>query len=269
MVYGIVSLINFAHGEIMMVGGYVCIVLIPIISAAGLPIWTCIIGAVILVSLLGVVIEKIAYKPLRNSPRISALITAIGVSLFLQNLFMLIFSPSSQPFPSLFNVTLPSIGGFSISFNTVITIIVTIVLMLGLQIFIKNTRIGKAMRAVAQDTDAARLMGININTTISVTFAIGSGLAAVAAALYACEYPLINPYIGTFLGIKAFIAAVLGGIGIIPGAMLGGVMLGIAESLTKAYISSQLADAVVYGILIIVLLFKPSGIMGKNQGEKV
>ncbi|MDP4152403.1 MAG: branched-chain amino acid ABC transporter permease [Bacillota bacterium] len=269
MVYGIVQLINFAHGDIIMVGGYICIMLIPILAQFGIPAWISVFGAVVLCAILGVLIEIVAYKPLRNSPRMSALITAIGVSLFLENLFMLLFSPDPRNVPQMFNVTMPSIGGFNLSFPTLITIIVSVLIMIGLQVFIKKTKIGKAMRAVSEDTDTARLMGVNVNATISITFAIGSGLAAVATVLYASAYPQIDPLMGSFIGIKAFIAAVLGGIGLIPGAMVGGIVLGVAESLAKAYISSQLADAVVYGILIIVLLVKPSGILGKNRSEKV
>ena len=270
MVYGIVKLINFAHGDIIMVGSYVCLMAIPILSAAGLPLWLCAVGAALFCAILGVVIERVAYKPLRNSPRISALITAIGVSLLLQNVFMLLFTATPKPFPAIFtggNVTLG--GGFTVSFITLLTILVAVVLMVLLQLFIKRTKIGKGMRAVSEDAGAAQLMGISVNTTISVTFAIGSALAAVAAVLYSSAYPMIDPYMGSFLGIKAFVAAVLGGIGSIPGAMVGGLAMGVVESLTKAYISSQMADAVVFLILIVVLLVKPTGIMGKNIGEKV
>lgn len=269
MVYGIVMLINFAHGEIIMVGAYVALMSVPMLSSLGLPEWLCIIISVIVCSVLGVIIERIAYKPLRNSPRLSILITAIGVSLLLQNVFMLIFTATPRPFSSVFNLPPIKFADFHISFVTISTIIITIVLMVVVQLFVSKTKMGKAMRAVSEDAGAAQLVGININTTISITFAIGSGLAAVASVMYSSAYPQINPYMGSMLGLKAFIAAVLGGIGVIPGAILGGFAMGIIESLTKAYISSQLADAVVFGILIVVLLFKPSGIMGKNIGEKV
>ncbi len=269
MVYGIVKLINFAHGDFIMVGAYVSLFSIPLLLGMGLPAWLCVIFAVVTCSLLGVVTERVAYKPLRNSPRITALITAIAVSLLLQNLFMLIFSSSPKPFPAVFDKNQFNLGGVQFSGVTVITIVVSIVTMLALQMFVKNTKTGKAMRAVSEDGGASILMGINSNTTISVTFAIGSGLAAIAAVMYCSAYPLVDPYMGSMLGLKAFIAAVLGGIGIIPGAMLGGFVIGLVESMTKAYISSQLADAVVFGILIIVLLVKPTGILGKNVGEKV
>lgn len=252
-----------------MVGAYVSLFSIPLLLGMGLPAWLCVIFAVVTCSLLGVVTERVAYKPLRNSPRITALITAIAVSLLLQNLFMLIFSSSPKPFPAVFDKNQFNLGGVQFSGVTVITIVVSIVTMLALQMFVKNTKTGKAMRAVSEDGGASILMGINSNTTISVTFAIGSGLAAIAAVMYCSAYPLVDPYMGSMLGLKAFIAAVLGGIGIIPGAMLGGFVIGLVESMTKAYISSQLADAVVFGILIIVLLVKPTGILGKNVGEKV
>lgn len=269
MVYGIVKLINFAHGEIIMVGAYVALISVPMLSSLGLPVWLCIVISVVVCSLLGVIIERIAYKPLRSSPKLSILITAIGVSLLLQNIFMLIFTATPRPFSSVFNLPPIKFNEFNISFVTIATIVITIVLMIIVQLFINKTKMGKAMRAVSEDAGAAQLVGINLNTTVSITFAIGSALAAVASVMYASAYPQINPYMGSMLGLKAFIAAVFGGIGVIPGAILGGVAMGVIESLTKAYISSQLADAVVFGILIIVLLFKPSGIMGKNVGEKV
>ena len=300
MVYGIVKLINFAHGDIMMVGAYMAITATTGLIAAGLPLWLCILFAVLCCAVFGMLIERIAYRPLRESHfnlaifkkftdfltrhtkyrpkerksgRISALITAIGVSLFLQNLFMIIFSPNPKPFPNIFNVGDWEIpfgeSVIKIPFITWFTILVTVLLMIGLQAFIKNARSGKAMRAVSEDPGAASLMGINVNRTISITFALGSALAAVAAVLYVSAYPRVDPYMGSLLGLKAFVAAVLGGIGVIPGAMLGGFLLGIVEVLTKGYISSQLSDAVVFGILILVLLVKPSGILGKNVREKV
>lgn len=269
MVYGIVKLINFAHGDFIMVGAYVSLFSIPLLLSMGLPAWLCVVFAVAACSLLGVLTERVAYKPLRNSPRITALITAIAVSLLLENLFMLVFSSSPKPFPAVFDKNQFNWGGVQFSGVTVFTIVVSVITMLALQMFVKNTKMGKAMRAVSEDSGASILMGINSNTTISVTFAIGSGLAAIAAVMYCSAYPLADPYMGSMLGLKAFIAAVLGGIGIIPGAMLGGFVIGLVESMTKAYISSQLADAVVFSILIIVLLVKPTGILGKNVGEKV
>lgn len=269
MVYGIIMLINFAHGDVIMVGAYVSLISIPFFVSAGLPVWLCTIVSVIACSALGVLMEKVAYKPLRNAPRLCSLITAIGMSLFLENLFVLIFTPNVRPFPTIFDVEPVIVGGVQISSITILTIAVSLILMIALSIFIKGTKMGTAMRAVSEDDGAAKLMGINVNVTISITFAIGSALAAVGSVFYSSAYPMVEPYMGSMLGLKAFIAAVLGGIGSIPGAMLGGIIMGIVESLTKAYISSQLADAVVFGILIIVLLVKPSGLFGKNIKEKV
>ena len=265
MVYGIVKLINFAHGDILMIGAYSTYFLIN----SGVPIWASVILSMVICAVIGVVIERLAYKPLRRAPRISALITAIAVSLFLQNLFMILFKPDGRPFPNLVNFKAINIGNVKIEGLTILTIVVSTVLMIALHLFITRTKTGKSMRAVSQDRDAAMLMGINTDKTISITFAIGSALAAVGGILFSMAYPLIDPYMGTMPGLKAFIAAVLGGIGVIPGAMFGGIIMGIAESFTKAYISSQLSDAVVFGILIIVLIVKPSGIFGKNTREKV
>ncbi len=269
MVYGIIKLINFAHGDFIMVGGYMAVFSIPVLVSAGLPAWLCVFLAVAVCALIGVVTERVAYKPLRQAPRICVLITAIAMSLFLENLFLLLFTSSPRSVPTIFNIPAVTVGSIQVEGKTVLTIALSVVLMILLQLFVKGTKMGKAMRAVSEDTQAAVLMGINANTTISVTFAIGSALAAVAAIMYCSAYPVVEPYMGSMLGLKAFIAAVLGGIGIIPGAMLGGFVIGIAESLTKMYISSQLADAVVFGILILVLLVKPTGILGKNVGEKV
>ena len=268
MVYGIVKLINFAHGDIIMVGAYAAYVLLVM---CGMPLWVAVLGSVVFCALAGVLIERVAYRRLRvkEAPRISLLITAIGVSIFLQNLFQLIFSSSGKSFPTVFNYAPIMVGDRQISMVSIITIVTTVVLMVLLQLLVKRTRLGKAMRAVSEDAGAAKLMGINTDGTVAWTFAIGSGLAAVGAVLYSASYPLIDPYMGSMLGLKAFVAAVLGGIGSIPGAMIGGLIMGIAESLTKGYIDSTVADAVVFGILIIVLLFKPSGIMGKNVREKV
>lgn len=269
MVYGIAQLINFAHGDIIMVGAYISLFSIPAFTRMGLPVWLTMIPAVIVCVLLGMFTERVAYRPLRNSPRISNLITAIGVSLFLENLFMKLFTPNTRPFPKVFTQPPITFAGLHLNFGTVVTIIVTIILSVGLQYFMKKTKYGKAMLATSEDYGAARLVGINVDHTIQLTFAIGSGLAAVAAVLYVASYPQVQPLMGSMPGIKAFIAAVLGGIGILPGAVLGGFILGIVESLTRAYISSQLADAFVFAILIIVLLVKPTGILGKNVREKV
>lgn len=269
MVYGIAQLINFAHGDIIMVGAYVSLFSIPMFTKIGLPVWLTMVPAIIVCILLGMLTERVAYRPLRNSPRISNLITAIGVSLLLENSFMKIFTPNTRPFPKVFTQPPILIGDLHLNFGTVVTILVTLILSIALQYFMKKTKYGKAMLATSEDYGAAKLVGINVDHTIQLTFAIGSGLAAVAAVLYVAAYPQVQPLMGSMPGIKAFIAAVLGGIGILPGAVLGGFILGIVESLTRAYISSQLADAIVFSILIIVLLVKPTGILGKNMREKV
>ena len=266
MVYGIIKLINFAHGDIIMVGAYTAV--ITLVSLNWSPV-AALIAAIVVCVLLGLTIERVAYKPLRSSPRISSLITAIGVSMLLQNAALLLFGAQPRPFPIVLKVEPLRFGGLQISFITLLTLGVTALLMIGLQAFVHNSKPGKAMRAASEDYATAQLMGINVNNTISLTFAIGSALAAIGAYLYVMAYPAVSPTMGSLPGLKAFIAAVLGGIGIIPGAMLGAFVLGIAESLAKAYISSQMSDAVVYFILILVLLFKPTGLMGKPSGEKV
>lgn len=265
MVYGIVRLINFAHGEIIMLGAYATWYLM---VRAGANAWVAILFAIVFCAAVGMLIEKVAYKPLRKSARISLLITAIGISLFLQNAIQLLFSADTRMFQSVVSGTI-TIGGHNFSMVTLVTIVVSIVLMVALTLLVNKTKIGKAMRAVSQDRDAAQLMGIDVNMTISFTFAIGSALAAIAAVLYCCAYSQIKPTMGSMFGLKAFVAAVLGGIGSIPGAVLGGFLIGVSESLTKGYISSQLSDAVVFGILIVVLLIRPSGILGSNVNEKV
>ncbi|MEG0305385.1 MAG: branched-chain amino acid ABC transporter permease [Oscillospiraceae bacterium] len=268
MVYGIVQLINFAHGDIIMVGSYVTFVFF---ITMGMPLWAAALIAVAACALFGVFIEKVAYQRLLDigAPRISLLITAIGVSIFLQNLFQVLFSSSGKSIPNV----LPSfpifIGDLQVSSVTVITVGVSVILMIALQLLVKKTKMGKAMRATSEDAGAAQLMGINPKNTIAFTFAIGSALAAVGAVLYCGAYAQITPFMGGMLGLKAFVAAVLGGIGSIPGAMIGGYMIAIAESLTKALGGSQITDAVVFGILIIVLLVKPTGLLGKNVKEKV
>ncbi len=269
MVYGIAKLINFAHGDILMVGSYIALFSLPVVRNLGLPIWFVVIPAVIISAILGVVIEMIAYRPLRDSPRIANLITAIGVSILLQNLAMKFIATGATPFPKVFDKGPLVIGGISINFTIVITVIVTFVLFGVLNFFMTKTKHGKAMLAVSEDYEAAQLVGVNVNRTISLTFAIGSGLAAVGSVLYLASYPQVEPLMGSMLGIKAFVAAVLGGIGVLHGAVIGGLILGIVEALTKSYISSQLGDAFVFGILILVLLIKPTGIFGKNTREKV
>lgn len=265
MVYGIVKLINFAHGDIIMVASYVTWWMI---TSLKLPVWVAILCAVAFSAGFGMLIEKVAYKPLRKSARISLLITAIGISLLLQNLAQLIFSADPRMFANFLEGEV-ALGSMSLPLKTVVTIGVTVVLMVGLTLLVNYTKLGKAMRAVSEDNAAAQLMGINVNTTISFTFGLGSALAAVAAVLYCCSYSMISPTMGSMLGLKAFVAAVLGGIGSLPGAMVGGVCVGLVEALTKGYISSQLADAFVFGILILVLLIKPTGILGRKVSEKV
>ena len=248
MVYGIAQLINFAHGDIIMVGSYLVLILLNQGIALPIAIAVSIFGCVI----LGVVIEKIAYKPLRHASRISLLITAIGVSYLLQNLCQLIMGANPMSFPTIITMAPIKLGPLTITGNMAITLGVSIILMVALDQFVKKTKLGKAMRATSEDSEAASLMGINVNKTISITFAIGSALAAIAGILWASNYPQIKPTMGSFPGIKAFIAAVIGGIGIIPGAVLGGFILGIVETFTKAYLSTQFADGLVFIILILL-----------------
>ena len=268
MVYGIIKLINFAHGDIMMFGAYFGF-LFATIFPFQLPLLAIIAMSMILAALMGIIIEKAAYKKLRNAPRISALITAIGVSLLLQNLALLIFKPEPKKMPSLISTNKIFILGLDIPTLTVYTISISISVMVMLTLFIHKTKPGKAMRAVSQDADAAKLMGINSNKTISLTFAIGSALGALGGIFYSLAYSQVYPTLGVMPGLKAFVAAVLGGIGNIGGAMLGGYLIGAIETFTNGYISTRWADAIVFGILIIVLLVKPSGILGKHVKEKV
>ena len=268
MVYGIAKMLNFANGDIIMVGSYVVYIAV---SSLGLnPILSVVISAIACL-VLGVVIEKVAYKPLRHASKLAVLITAIGVSYFLENAALLIFGADTRSFTNV--VTLPALklagGALTISGTTIVTFLACVVIMAALMLFIKKTKAGQAMLAVSEDKDAAQLMGVNVNATISLTFAIGSGLAAVAGVLFCSAYPTLTPYTGAMPGIKAFTAAVFGGIGSIPGALIGGILLGVIEILGRAYISSQLSDAIVFAVLIIVLLVKPSGILGKQVHEKV
>ena len=269
MVYGIAKMLNFAHGDIIMVGAYIALLSM---TQAGMPPAAAVLAAVVVCTVLGVVIEKIAYKPLRNaSSSLAVLITAIGVSYLLQNLALLIFGANPQTFSSVITwkgITLAG-GSLSISGVTIVTIAVCIVIMIALVAFVQKTKPGQAMRAVSEDKGAAQLMGINVNGTIALTFAIGSALAAIAGVLLCSAYPSLTPYTGAMPGIKAFVAAVFGGIGSIQGAFIGGLLLGIIEILGRAYISSQMADALVFAVLIIVLLVKPTGLLGKQIQEKV
>lgn len=268
MVYGIAKMLNFAHGDVIMIGSYV---VFTAVSTMGMNPMLAIIISVIFCAVLGMVIERVAYKPLRTATPLAVLITAIGVSYLLQNVALLIFGASPKSFTSV--VTVPPLklagGALIISGETIVTIVLCIVIMIGLMLFIKKSKSGQAMLAVSEDRGAATLMGVNVNKTIAMTFAIGSGLAAIAGVLLCSAYPTLTPYTGSMPGIKAFVAAVFGGIGSVPGAFIGGILLGIIENLAKAYISSQMADAIVFGVLIIVLLVKPTGILGKKISEKV
>lgn len=268
MVYGIAKMLNFAHGDVIMVGAYISFCTT---SYLGLSPLVSVLLAIVVCTGLGIVIERLAYKPLRQAPALAVLITAIGVSYFLQNAALLIWGSSSKTFSSV-------VGDWSIKlFNdqltitgvTIVTVLACVVIMAALTLFTTKTKLGTAMRAVSEDKGAAQLMGISVNSTISLTFAIGSGLAAIAGVLLCSAYPMLMPTTGSMPGIKAFTAAVFGGIGSIPGAMIGGILLGIIEIFAKAYISTQLSDAVVFAVLIVVLLVKPDGLLGKRVSEKV
>ena len=268
MVYGIAKMLNFAHGDVIMVGAYAsyCVT-----SYLGLPALVSILVAIVVCTTLGILIEGLAYKPLRGTPSLAVLITAIGVSYFLQNAAQLIFGSAPKNFKSIIAMKALNLfdGGLTITGEVLVTIVVCVAIMVGLTLFTSKTRMGKAMRAVSEDRAAAQLMGINVNQTISITFAIGSALAAVAGVLLCSTVPTLMPTTGAMPGIRAFTAAVFGGIGSIPGAMLGGILLGIIETFSKAYISTQFSDAIVFSVLIIILLVKPAGLLGKQIQEKV
>ena len=268
MVYGIAKMLNFAHGDVIMIGAYVAFIAL---YRAGLPLIVALLFSVIVCTLLGVIIERLAYKPLRQASSLAVLITAIGVSYLLQNVALLIWGSAAKIFPTILDFSSISLfsGQLNISYQMLITIASCIVIMFVLNMFVKKTKTGMAMRACSEDKEASALMGINVNNIISLTFAIGSGLAAVAAILLCATYPTVTPTLGSMPGIKAFTAAVIGGIGSIPGALLGGLLLGIIEILVKAYGLSELSDAIAFGVLILVLLFKPTGLLGKKVKEKV
>ena len=268
MVYGIAKMLNFAHGDVIMIGAYVAFTAV---SGMGMPPVVGVLLSVVACTVLGVLIERIAYKPLRKASKLAVLITAIGVSYFLQNVALLIYGANTKSFTSV--VTIPALklmdDKLVISGETIVTVVACLIIMAGLMTFMKYSKSGRAMLAVSEDSGAAQLMGVNVNATIALTFAIGSALAAIAGVLMCSSYPALTPYTGSMPGIKAFTAAVFGGIGSIPGALLGGLLMGIIEIFAKAYISTQLSDAVMFVVLIIVLLFKPAGLLGKEIREKV
>ena len=266
MVYGIAKMLNFAHGDIIMIGAYAGIVAV---AQLGLPPVLAVVLSVLVCVLLGVLIEHLAYKPLRQAPSLSVLITAIGVSYLLQNLALLIFGSQQKAYPTVLTLPTLQLGPVSIEGVTILTLVTTAVIMLALTFFVNKTKLGKAMRAVSEDKAAASLMGISVNRTITLTFAIGSALAAFASIFYGMSYVYIKPTTGAMPGIKAFTAAVFGGIGSIPGAMLGGILLGLIEQFSKTYISTLWADAIVFAVLVLVLVVKPTGLLGKKMNEKV
>ena len=268
MVYGIAKMLNFAHGDVIMVGAYIVFALT---SYAGVNPYLALVISMAACTLLGMAIERFAYKPLRGASPLAVLITAIGVSYFLQNMALLIFGSQAKSFTSIVNLPALTLAGgkITISAETIVTIIVSLIIMVSLTLFVNKTKPGRAMLAVSEDKGAAQLMGVNVNATISLTFAIGSGLAAVAGVLLCSAYPTLSSQTGAMPGIKAFVAAVLGGIGSIPGAVIGGVLIGVIEILSRSYISSQMADAIVFAVLIIVLLVKPTGILGTKYIGKV
>lgn len=266
MVYGIIKLINFAHGDIYMIGAFIGLYCG---KNLGLSLLPTLIISMIGAALCGVIIEKVAYKPLRNSPRITLLITAIGISLLLENGMKLAVGSSPKAFPKLLSTEVIKLGSLSLETSKILMLVVSIMLVVFLQFIVFKTKIGKAMRAASYDIEAASLMGINVNNIISITFAIGSALAGAAGVLVSLAFKIVEPYMGMIPGLKAFIAAVLGGIGSIPGALIGGLLIGLTETLTKAYISTILSDTIVFAILIIILLVKPSGLLGIKINEKV
>ena len=266
MVYGIAKMLNFAHGDIIMIGAYAGIIAV---GQMNLPPLAAVLLSILICALLGVLIEFLAYKPLRQAPPLSVLITAIGVSYFLQNHALILFGSQQKAYPTLAEMSHYTIGGVTVDGISILTLLVTAVIMVVLTFFINKTRLGKAMRAVSEDKAAASLMGISVNGTITLTFAIGSALAAVASIFYGMSYVYIKPSTGAMPGIKAFTAAVFGGIGSVPGAMLGGILLGIIEQLSKTYISTLWSDAIVFGVLVLVLVVKPTGLLGKTMNENV
>lgn len=269
MVYGIIRMINFAHGDFIMVGSYTLFYTVPLMVGAGMPAWLSVLAAVVVCTVVGVLVEVIAYRPVRNAGPMSALITALAMSLFLENLAMVLFGANPKSVPAIFDLRSVPFLGAKLQLKYLLTLGIGLAIMVGLQLFIRNTRIGKAMRAVPQDKNASTLAGVKVNRIITITFAIGSALAAVAALMYCSTYPRCTTDMGSMMGLKAFIAAVLGGIGSIPGAMVGGLLVGLIEIFVKVYIAPGWYEAITYSLLIFVLLIRPSGLLGQNVGEKV
>lgn len=269
MVYGIIRMINFAHGDFIMVGSYTLFYTIPLMVNAGMPAWTAVFVAVAVCTAVGVLVEIVAYRPVRKAGPLSALITALAMSLFLENLAMVLFGANPKSVPAIFDLQSVPVLGAKLQVKYLLTLGIGLTIMVGLQLFVRKTKTGKAMRAVPQDKNASTLAGVKVNRIITTTFAIGSGLAAVAALMYCSTYPRCTTDMGSMIGLKAFIAAVLGGIGSIPGAMVGGLLVGLIEIFVKVYIAPGWYEAITYSLLIFVLLVKPSGLLGKNQGEKV
>ena len=269
MVYGIIRMINFAHGDFIMIGAYTLFYTIPLMINAGMPAWLSVIVAIAVCALVGVLVETFAYRPVRKAGPMSALITALAMSIFLENLAMVLFGAKPHNVQAIFSLPTITVGSVALPLNVLLTIAIGLGIMIALQLFVKKTKLGKAMRAVPQDKDASTLVGINVNRIITTTFAIGSGLAAVAALMYCATYPRVTNDMGSMMGMKAFIAAVLGGIGSIPGAMVGGIAIGLCECFVSAIGLSAWKDAVTFAILIIVLLVKPTGFLGRKVQEKV
>lgn len=266
MIYGIIKLINFAHGDIYMLGAYAGFFATTTLKLSFVP---ALIFAMIAAGLAGIIIERLAYRPMRSAPRIAILITAIGVSFFLEYGMMLLVTPQPRTFPAVFTATVYNVGGLIVNSQQILILLTAVLLMVGLTYIVQKTMVGKAMRAVSYDMEAASLMGINVDKVVSYTFALGSALAAAAGVLVGVYYNSIDPLMGIMPGLKAFVAAVLGGIGILPGAMLGGVLLGVVEAMVSGFFSSTFRDAAAFAILILILLLRPAGLLGKNIREKV
>lgn len=266
MVYGILKIINFAHGDIFMIGSFVGLILVKQVHLGLIP---AMLISMVIVGILGIIVERIAYRPLRNSTRIAPLLSALGVSIFLSNFAQLVWGTQTRAFPPSFQIQTFQVGNVVLSSMQIYALLVSILLMVGLYLFVQKTKMGVAMRATSHSVDSARLMGINVDNIISLTFGIGSALAAAAGILVGLYYDAVYPVMGYTAGLKAFTAAVLGGIGSIPGAMLGGLLLGVVENLGAAYISMGYRDAIAFGLLIIILLIKPTGLLGKNIQQKV